>query len=114
MFLMFSLGIKMEEKCGLISPQRLGIWHNRYMNYFLVLVKFLVLNVLIFKIWIHIPVDRSRIESKEVAKTTHLQNVIEKKTMINLVSHALHHPRQHDLISKFKDSCILSRSQGML
>jgi len=35
------------------------------------------------QIWIHIPVDRSN--KGEAAKTTHLQNIIEKKSMINLI-----------------------------
>jgi len=37
-----------------------------------------------------------------------------KKTMVNFVNHALHHPKLDDLISEFRDPCILSLSQGTL
>ena len=38
-----------------------------------------------WKFWIHIPIERAG--KGEASKTTPLQNIIEKKTMINLVSH---------------------------
>ena len=58
-----------------------------------ILVFWYLLNFFVLKIWIHVPVDRSGFKG-EVAKTTVLQNIIEKKTMINLVSHVLSSPNK--------------------
>jgi hypothetical protein len=48
-----------------------------------VLFNLLIVIVLVLKIWIHIPVDRTG--KGEAALTTQLQNIIEKKSIINLV-----------------------------
>jgi len=71
----------MEARCGLTSRWHREIWPKWWVSSIIMAE---ILLIYTFKLWIHIPDQRIRLEGQERAFTP-LECVIEKKTMINLV-----------------------------